>query len=392
MEFDVVIVGAGPAGLSVARALEGSGLSVAVVERAPRAALAEPAEDGREIALTHHSVELLQRFAVWERIDPAQVSPMREARVLNGGMGLALRFQPPGKVGAPLGHLVPNHLIRRALFEAAVADGTLTVLDGVAVASVETREDGAAVLLADGRRIAARLVVAADTRFSAIRRQQGIGARMLDFGKTMLVCRMAHEQPHGGVATEWFGHGITIAALPLPGDASGAVVTVPAQEAARLQALDAEAFSDEITQRFGARLGAMRLLGARHAYPLVATYAHRFVRRRLALAGDAAVGMHPVTAHGFNFGLKGADRLAHEIRGAGDPGDAAALARYDRGHRADTLPLFMATNAIAQLYTDERRPARLARAALIGLGAVAAPVRRAIAAGLMDRPRARARA
>jgi ubiquinone biosynthesis UbiH/UbiF/VisC/COQ6 family hydroxylase len=231
-------------------------------------------------------------------------------------------------------------------------------------------------------------VVAADSRFSAARRHAGIGAAMLDFGRSMIVCRMAHERPHRGVATEWFGHGQTIAMLPLRGDASSAVLTLPPAEVERLLALSAEAFGAEVTRRYEGRLGAMRLVGTRHAYPLVAVYAHRFAARRFALLGDAAVGMHPVTAHGFNFGLSGAALLAEEVRAAarrgGDPGAHDGLARYAAAHRRATLPLFLATNAIARLYGDESLPARLARAALIGAGAALPPIRRAIVARLMD--------
>lgn len=388
MEFDIAIVGAGPAGLSVALALQGSGYSVALVERSARAALADPAPDGREIALAHHAVGVMRRMGAWERIPAGEVSVMREARALNGRSPLALRFAPPARAGENLGWFAPNHLIRRALFEAAAELPGVTLLDQVAVTAVETAGERARLGLADGRAVSARLVVAADTRFSEIRRRQGIGARMLDFGKTMLVCRMAHEVPHGGVATEWFGHGITIATLPLNGDASGVVVTLPGHEVERLRALDPTAFAAEMEGHLGPRLGALRLIGERHAWPLVATYAHRFVGRRLALAGDAAVGMHPVTAHGFNFALRGAERLAASLAAGGDPasdpGAAAGLARYERGHRADTFPLWAATNAIAQLYTDDRLPARIARGALIGLGAAAAPVRRMIAARLVD--------
>jgi 2-polyprenyl-6-methoxyphenol hydroxylase-like FAD-dependent oxidoreductase len=205
---------------------------------------------------------------------------------------------------------------------------------------------------------------------------------MVDFGKTMMVCRMTHEVAHEGVATEWFGHGITVANLPLNGDASGIVVTVPGHEAERLRGLDDDAYAAEIGERYGHRLGAMRMVGPRTAYPLVAVYANRFVGRRLALAGDAAVGMHPVTAHGFNFGLAGAVRLGEVLRGGGDPGAAGRLLRFERGHRAATFPLWAATNAIARLYTDDRGPARMVRGALLAAAVAAGPVRRMIAGRL----------
>ena len=389
MDTDVAIIGAGPAGLALACALEGSGLRVTLLERAPEAAIAEPAFDGREIALTHRSQAILKALGAWERIPAAEMAPLREAKVVNGASPLALRFAAGGG-DEPLGRLVPNHLIRRALYETMVAGGAARLVAGRGVTGLSLAGTGARVRLDGGEEVAARLVVAADSRFSEARRRAGIGAAMLDFGRTMIVARVAHEAPHQGVATEWFGHGQTIAMLPLNGDVSSAVLTLPPARAERLMAMDAEAFGAEVTKRYEARLGAMRLVGTRHAYPLVGVYAHRFAARRFALLGDAAVGMHPVTAHGFNFGLSGADLLAGLVRGAADPGDAAALARYGARHRRATLPLFLATNAVARLYSDDRAPARLARAALIGAGAALAPVRRAIVAQLMDATPARA--
>ncbi len=382
MDTDVAIIGAGPAGLALAAALEGSGLSVTLIERAPEAALADPAFDGREIALTHRSQAILRDLGAWGRIPAEETAPLREAKVINGASPLALRFAP-GEGQEPLGRLVPNHLIRRALFE-VVAAGRSRLVAGRAVEGLSLEGAGARLRLDGGQKVSARLVVAADSRFSEARRRAGIGAAMLDFGKTMIVARLAHEAPHGGVATEWFAEGQTVAILPLNGDVSSIVLTLPPATAQRLMAMTPEAFGAEATRRYGGRLGTMRLVGTRHAYPLVATYAHRFAARRFALLGDAAVGMHPVTAHGFNFGLSGAALLAGEVRRAADPGDAAALARYGAAHRRATLPMFLGTNAVARLYTDDRAPARLARAALIGAGAALGPVRRAIVSRLMD--------
>ncbi|GIX10057.1 5-demethoxyubiquinol-8 5-hydroxylase UbiM [Elioraea sp.] len=388
MRTDIAIIGAGPAGLALAALLGGSGLDVTLVERQDEAVLADPPFDGREIALTHRSQAILRALGAWQRLAEAEIAPLAEARVVNGAFPLALRFSPEGAGGEPLGRLVPNHALRRSLFATVAEAAAARLVAGRGVVDLSLGADEARIRLEGGAEIAARLVVAADSRFSAARRHAGIGAAMLDFGRSMIVCRMAHDRPHRGVATEWFGHGQTIAMLPLRGDASSAVLTLPPAEVERLLALSAEAFGAEVTRRYEGRLGAMRLVGTRHAYPLVAVYAHRFAARRFALLGDAAVGMHPVTAHGFNFGLSGAALLAEEVRAAarrgGDPGAHDGLARYAAAHRRATLPLFLATNAIARLYGDESPPARLARAALIGAGAALPPIRRAIVARLMD--------
>lgn len=367
MTHDLIIVGAGPAGLALAASLADAGLRIAIVERQPLEALVEPAVDGREIALTHRSVHELRRLGAWGWIDPRQVAPLRKARVLNGGSPFALSFGADGTGEDRLGWLVSNHRIRRALFAATEAQEGLDVLAGRTVESLSTDAAGASVELADGTRLRARLLVGADSRFSFVRKQLGIDAEVNHTGRSMLVCRMAHDLDHEGVATEWFAHGQTIAMLPLNGKLSSAVLTLASPEIERLAALDAESLAAEITRRYEGRLGRMHLIGKAHVYPLATTYARHFAARRAALIGDAAVGMHPVTAHGFNLGLASACKLGRLIAEAPQGGRPDAIAaplllrRYEGAHRLASRPIYTATNMIVGLYTAERGAARATR-------------------------------
>lgn len=392
MRFDVAIVGGGPAGLALAASLSGSGLSVAVVEQQPEAALAEAAFDGREIALTHHSQAILRELGAWEHIPAESISPLREARVLNGGSGYALRFDTSGRAEAELGRLVSNHSLRRALYRVGRASPEVTLLAGTGVTALRTELDGAELDLADGRRLQAKLLVAADSRFSKARQGLGIGAEVRDFGKRMMVCRLRHAAPHGGIATEWFDYGQTIAMLPLNDQQSSAVITLEAAEMARLEAMPDAEVGPEIARRYRQRLGAMELVSTRHVYPLVAVYAERFATTRAVLLGDAAVGMHPVTAHGFNFGLRGGAALAGEIRAALAAGRDFAgpdvLRRYAHAHRRATRPLYLATNATALIFSQEGPAARLLRNAALRLGNHLRPVQQRIVSQLMETHRA----
>ncbi|WP_338661601.1 5-demethoxyubiquinol-8 5-hydroxylase UbiM [Pararoseomonas sp. SCSIO 73927] len=389
---DVAIIGAGPVGLALAVLLAREGLSTVLVERQPEAALADPAYDGREIALTHHSRALLERIGAWDLIPAESVSPLRQARVLNGTDPFALTFDTGGAPGGAeaLGFLVSNHLIRRALHGVARSVPAIDLRTGTAVERVATGAASAELRLRGGEVLRAPLAVAADTRFSQAREQMGITASVRDFGRSMLVCRVEHAAPHGHVATEWFDYGQTVALLPLNGGASSLVLTRAPEEIARLMELPPPAFEAEVMRALRRRgLGPVRLAGTRHSYPLAATYARRFAAPRFALAGDAAVGMLPITAHGFNLGLRGAETLADAVaearRRGEDIGAPAILRRFEAAHRLATGPLYAATNAIAALYSREDLPSRLARHAVLRIGGALSPIRQAVAAMLMDR-------
>ena len=386
MEFDIAVVGAGPAGLCFARSLAGSGLSVALVEKQPLAAIAEPPFDGREIALTHASRAVLGRLGLWDLLDPDEVSELRDARVINGGSERGLHVRAADGRSRQLGWLVPNHLIRRAAYAQVARQSGVTWLAGQGAIAAKREADKATLTLEGGQTLRARLLVAADSRFSPLRRMTGIGARSYDHGKRMLVCRVAIERPHRHVAWEWFGYGQTVALLPLNGDRVSVVLTLAPQEMAGIEAMDDATFAAELERRFLGRLGAIRPLGTRHVYPLVSVFAERFSASRVALVGDAAVGMHPVTAHGFNLGLQGQDTLARVVldahrRGA-DIGSEAVLARYARRHQFAAWPMYAATRLVVRVFTDDRRPVRGVREAILRVSDRLPPLRRAIAARL----------
>ena len=391
MKADILIVGGGASGLSLARALtRRTSLKIVIVEKQSRQGLGKPDYDGREIALTHFSKNLLSAFGIWQPGLAAHMSPIRRAEVRDGDSSHSLGFEcPVTSKDQILGHLVSHHLIRRALFESVVACPQITLLDGCEVAGVTTGKDGVSVTLTDGRCLSSALLVAADGRFSALRRQSGIAAEMRDFGRTMLLCRVSHDKPHHQVASENFGYGYTLAMLPLAGRESSAVLTVPARQVNAMTALSDDRYARHIAKMFSNRLGEMRVSSPRFAYPLVATYANRFFAERTALIGDAAVGMHPVTAHGFNLGLKGASRLADcigkAVAAGTDWGASGVLAAYHHHHQRVTRPLYLGTNAVVRLYNDESLPARLIRPAFIRLSDRMGPIKQAITRGLMAR-------
>jgi len=396
MQTDIVIVGAGPVGLCLARALSGHKLRITVIEQHSLAEIAEPQFDGREIALTQKSVEIMKRLGLWHLIDTDARSQLRTARILDGSSTFALAIGHELGRYPELGWLISNHRIRQAAYvsmrDALALNGDIALLTGEQVVDIETDASSARIKLASGQHIAAQLVIAADSRFSPLRKMMGIAAEMHDFGKTILTCCMNHEKPHHHAAWEWFGYAQTLALLPMnpaPGTLaprSSVVLTLTSPEIEKLTQLDDIEFNRQIEHRFDSRLGKMTLVSTRHTYPLISVYPKRLAGIRFAMVGDAAVGMHPVTAHGFNFGLSSVESLAQEVIFAHlhghDIASPTLLKRYEQQHRRATRPLYLMTRLITDLYTQDAFPAKILRKVILRAGERLMPFKRAIAASL----------
>jgi ubiquinone biosynthesis UbiH/UbiF/VisC/COQ6 family hydroxylase len=329
-------------------------------------------------------------------IDKADIAPLVDAKVIDGPSSFSMVIGHELGGRSELGWLVSNHLIRQAAWQgvqqAMASHADITLMTGEKVTAVQTDATAGHVTLASGRTLTAKLVVAADSRFSSTRRMMGIAAHMHDFGKNMLVCAMTFEKPHGFAAWEWFGYGQTLALLPMnPHPTTGAhrasaVITLPSREIETLMQMDTGEFNAVVTQRFANRLGAMHLVSTRHNYPLVAVFPQRLVAQRFATVGDAAVGMHPVTAHGFNFGLLSVEALTQEIATAlntqADIGSASLLQRFEAKQKRATLPLFWMTRLIIEIYTRDSAPAKMARQLILRVSDKLIPFKRSIARSL----------
>ena len=382
LDTDIIIIGAGPAGLCLARNLAETNLRIILIDKQTRQSLAEPAYDGREIALTHMSKKILDKTGIWDMIPEDKVSHIKQAKVLNGRSPFALSFDHRSAGTDTLGFMLSNHRIRKAAFDSLAGFQNVQLYDGAEVANVQTDKHQGSVDLADGRRLKAKLVVAADSRFSAARRMMGISASMQDFGRTCIVCTMQTEMPHDDIAYECFHNDLTLAVLPLTDNRVSVVVTAETARATEIAGMAPGQFSQDIQRRFENRLGEMTLNSKLFSYPLVATFADSFVARRFVMVGDAAVGMHPVTAHGFNLGVQGSEILSQAIRSALAAGEdfasADILSRYLREHRRNCLPLYHGTNALVRLYTRQSHRARFARHALLRIANRLEPAKRLI--------------
>ena len=355
--YDIVVVGAGPAGLSFACSMADNDLKVLVVEKSSFKVISKPSPDGREIALTHNSLKILKKIGVWDFIEDSEVSPLKEAKVFDGESDSLLSFDTNKSSIEALGYLVPNYLIRLALFKKASQIENVTIQYDISVVDVKTNPSNANIVLSNGMVIKSKLIVAADSRFSEIRRKMGIPSMMKDFSKVMIVTRVSHENSHNQTALECFKYGYTLALLPLNGNVSSVVLTVSTDQSEEILNMDNEKFCDFASEGFNNKLGAMKQIGDRHSYPLVGVFSQKLRATRFALIGDAAVGMHPVTAHGFNLGLRSQDILSNSINKAlnngADIGSDNLLREYENKQIYLSKLMYFGTNGIVSLFTND---------------------------------------
>jgi len=382
MEQDIIIIGAGPAGLSFARDMASSGLNITMLEKHPEEVFADPPYDGREIALTHLSQRIMSDLGMWDLIPKDNISMIKTAKVLNGKSPYALCFDHDEAGEDTLGYMIANQQIRKAAYGSLKDFDNIKIMDKTEVISLGTNSEKGWVELSDGKNLEAPLIIAADSRFSATRRMMGISTSMLDFGRTCVVCTMSAELPHNDTAYECFHFGRTLAVLPMNNNQVSIVITLKSEESDDLLSMSDDDFAADIERRIDSKFGKMKLTSKLYPYPLVATFAKKFNKNRFAMIGDATVGMHPVTAHGFNLGLRGAHILAGEIKTALNSGTDYAsqtvLENYSRKHRRICAPLYHGTNALVTLYTKETPTAKFARRALLRLGNRIGPARRLI--------------
>ncbi len=375
---DVCIMGAGPVGGSLACRLAAAGVETVVVDRAALPPMEHPAFDGRAYAISAGSRRLLDEAGLWDRLpEPAQ--PIQEIRVSDGRVGrpasrLHLHFDSAELDAGPFGWMVEARGLRIALNAHMRALPSLRVL-APAEASVERRPDGVTVRIAGGPVVDCRVIIAAEGRNSPLREQAGIPVTRLPYGQTGMVCAISHQLPHHGIALEHFLPAGPFALLPMAPSAdalaggapnvSAIVWTERRAMADRIMALDNARFEREIARRLGDHLGRIQVVGRRWSYPLSAMLAHRYVDTRLALAGDAAHGIHPIAGQGLNLGFRDAivlaDLLTEAVAAEQDPGDPALLTRYQRARRPDNMLMLGMTDGLDRLFSSDFPPLRLAR-------------------------------
>lgn len=354
---DLVILGGGLVGMTLALAAAKKGISSHVVDRADPAELTAEGFDGRASAISTASWNLFGNIGLHPSLEP-YACPIARIAVSDQLKPGRIDFVPEPHEGS-LGRMFENRRLRLALYEAAAGEPLIAFHPRAEVVERHRGAHGVSARLGDGRELAGSLLVAAEGRRSPTREQAGIGVATWDYRHRAIVAGLAHERPHEGTAWEIFWPAGPFALLPMQDDAEGRhrsalVWTVNERDAAGVLKLGARAFHAEIEKRMGNVFGAVIDIGPRSSFPLGFHHTARIVDDRLALVGDAAHGIHPIAGQGLNLGLRDVGALVEVIadgmRLGLDPGDAQLLARYERWRGLDAMMVAMATDGLTRLF------------------------------------------
>jgi ubiquinone biosynthesis UbiH/UbiF/VisC/COQ6 family hydroxylase len=376
---DVAIAGGGLVGAALARAL--SGMHAALICREHQPESAPPGFDSRVYAVSPGNAAFLAQLGAWDAIEPARKTPVHAMRVYGDDGESLIEFDAYRTGCAELAWIVEDRLLQKALWHGLERQDALALYPESAILDLDIAGPQVSLSLADGRRLAANLVVGADGARSFVRKRAGIAGDERPYGQTAVVANFACTRPHRNVAYQWFlggrrsaaasggaGRGAVLALLPLPGDHASMVWSTSDAEAARLCALDGTLLAREVAAVARHALGELSLVTPPRGFPLQRLSAARLAAPRIALAGDAAHVIHPLAGQGANLGLRDARTLADVLAGrepGRDPGDLRLLRRYERARAEDILAMDATVHGLYRLF--DARGSGIARLRNAGL-------------------------
>ena len=368
--YDIVIAGGGMIGTSLALALAPLGLRLAVVEAVERQAAAQPSFDDRTTALSRSTQRMFTAMGLWPQIVAAS-TPISSIHVSDQGR-FGFSHIDAGEQGVEaLGYVVVNRVLGSVLQEALDGAAGIDVLCPARITDVALSPAAATVTVEHGDKretsLSAALLVAADGANSTVRGMLGITATRDHYGQRAVIGNVLSEKPVDNVAYERFTEQGPLAVLPIAEGRAGFIWTVSEDDAERVMKLADDEFLAELQREFGYRLGEFSRVGKRTSYPLILSKALRLTATRSVLIGNSAHGLHPVSAQGFNLGMRDVAAIVDCIADAQagdadfDPGNAAMLERYAAWRRADQKKLVRFTDALVKLFGSRRRPLRALR-------------------------------
>ncbi|MBV6633142.1 MAG: UbiH/UbiF/VisC/COQ6 family ubiquinone biosynthesis hydroxylase [Alphaproteobacteria bacterium] len=375
---EIVIVGGGLAGMTLASLLGTAGVDCVCLDRLGMPAMTDKTYDGRTTAISLASRRVLEAAGVWDLVlDRGQAEPIKDIRIADDFAPLFLHFDSQDVGDEPFGHIVDNRDLRLAMISRIEALPSVRLEAPMAVTKTEQRGGKVEVHLEDGRVIEAALLVGADGRQSPTRQAAGIGIDHWKYNQTAIVCNVTHSKPHNNLALEHFMPAGPFAVLPMTDAADGrsrssVVWTEAPSKAASMVELGEEHFNQELQNRFGEYLGEVAVEGRRFTYPLSVLHARSYIAPRTALVAEAAHAIHPIAGQGLNLGMRDVAALAELVvdkkRLGLDIGSTDVLTRYQRWRRRDNVTLMVVTDGLNRLFSNRVGPVRRLRQ--LGLAAV----------------------
>ena len=367
-EYDIVISGGGMIGTSLALALAPLGLRTAVIEAVPRAAPEQPSLDDRSTALSRSSQRMFEAMGLWPDI-VAAATPIQHIHVSDKGRFGFSHIDAEEQQVEALGYVVINRVLGQVLQDSLAELDNVDFLCPAKIENLERSDESVSVQVdsdAGTAQLTCKLVVAADGANSTVRDLMGISATRIDYGQWAVIGNLLPEIPPDNRAFERFTESGPVAMLPIADERAAFVwMQSPEQAKQRLEMSD-EQFTAQLQEAFGYRLGRFSRVGERVAYPLALSKTGGLISQRGVVVGNAAHGLHPVAAQGFNLGLRDVAALCDCIadaleEGDGDPGRMSVLEGYAEWRQADQRKLVRFTDGIVRLFRDERAPVRALR-------------------------------
>lgn len=368
----VTIIGGGLTGLTLACALAARNISTVVIETNDPATITNAKSDGRCSAIAYGSYKIFDAIGVWDAMRDF-AGPILDIRVSDNDSSLFLHYDHALVGNEPMGYMVENHVMLKALYQKAQTLDMLTILAPAHYRTIERDAHKVTVTLEDGGIITSELLCAADGKHSRIREAANIQTAQHNYHQTGIVCTIAHEHNHNGVAQERFLATGPFAVLPMQGGHHSSLVWTEHTDLAPLYlAMNDEDFIEQIQQRVGGHLGKITIAGNRFSYPLTLVHANRYTDRRLALVGDSAHGIHPLAGQGFNIGIRDVEKLTNILteqqKLGADLGNEHALTHYDTLRKFDSTSLIAITTGLNTLFASQLLPIKIARR--LGMAAV----------------------
>ena len=356
LEFDIIIVGAGLVGAAFARALQHSGLKLALVENSTPQPPQDASWDSRIYAISPGNAAFLSQLGIWQKLDAARIAPVYDMHIRGDDASAQLNFSAY-EAGLPeLAFILESRLLQNELWHALETQENLTLFCPAGCESLAPGNARTTLNLQDGTSIQANLIIGADGANSWVRNQAGIEANPKPYQQMGVVANFITEKHHGNIARQWFRPDGVLAWLPLPGNRVSIVWAAGDDAAKALLALPETLFCDAVREAGDDTLGAMQLITPPAAFPLRLMRLDSLVKPRLALIGDAAHNIHPLAGQGVNLGFQDARELVAVLMTRGpqrDCGEYLLLRRYDRARKEDILAMQLVTDGLQKLFNND---------------------------------------